>query len=167
MVANNLACNTFGHCYFLEDGCEQYNTFDSNLGVNVQGVADLEEAPLQLLPTDSSPSVFWITNMNNTFTNNVAVGGKFGYWMSMPQKPTGLSAAKYANDTWMRPRCIPLLKFDSNVAHSSSVNGFHLDEFIGPDSAVENGGQYNPRTGPFDPAKPCESNPNFVRNISS
>lgn len=34
---------------------------------------------MQVIPTDKSPSLFWITNPNNTFTNCAAVGGKFGY----------------------------------------------------------------------------------------
>jgi hypothetical protein len=40
-------------------------------------------------------------------------GGRF----SLPDKPTGLSAAEYASSTILRPRCLPLLKFDDNTAH--------------------------------------------------
>lgn len=73
LIKDNVAYNTNGHCYFLEDGNEQSNTFDHNLGVNSRGVGNLIEDPLQIIPTDSSPSVFWITNPNNTFINNTAV----------------------------------------------------------------------------------------------
>jgi hypothetical protein len=73
LVKDNVAYNTNGHCYFLEDGGEEYNTFDHNLGINARGVPNLKEDPLQIIPTDSSPSIFWITNPNNTFINNAAV----------------------------------------------------------------------------------------------
>ena len=72
LVKDNVAFNTNGHCYFLEDGCEMYNTFDHNLGINAHGVGDWED-PRQIIPTDSSPSMFWITNPMNTWTNNAAV----------------------------------------------------------------------------------------------
>ena len=114
-VSNNVAYNTNGHCYFLEDACEQSNSFIHNLGITVHPVA--AEDPYQLIPTDSEPTVFWITNVNNTFVNNSAVSGKFGYWFSLPDKTIGLSAAKYANDPWIRPRCMPIRQFDYNVAH--------------------------------------------------
>ena len=79
-VSGNVAFNTYGHCYFLEDGAEQSNVFDRNLGINARGVANVPEDPLQLIPTDSAPSVFWVTNPNNTWTNNVAVkGGNYFY----------------------------------------------------------------------------------------
>ena len=32
-VEDNVAYNTFGHCYFLEDGGEKNNTFHHNLGL--------------------------------------------------------------------------------------------------------------------------------------
>lgn len=71
LIKDNVAYNNGGQCYFLEDGAETYNTFDHNLGINALPIAD--EDPLQIIPTDSSPSTFWITNPNNTFTNNAAV----------------------------------------------------------------------------------------------
>ncbi len=64
--------------------------------------------------------------MNNTFTNNTAVGGLFGFWFSMPEKPTGLSAAKYAADTRLRPLCQPILQFDDNTAHGYVTRYFWL-----------------------------------------
>jgi hypothetical protein len=72
-IKDNVAYNTNGHCYFLEDGNEQSNVFDHNLGVNPRGVGNLIEDSQQIIPTDSSPSVFWITNPNNSFVSNAAV----------------------------------------------------------------------------------------------
>ena len=35
-VINNVAYNTYGHCYFMEDGGEKNNTFHHNLGLLTQ-----------------------------------------------------------------------------------------------------------------------------------
>ncbi len=115
-------------CISREDGCEQSNIFDHNLGINAKGVGN--EDPNQIIPTDSSPSVFWITNPNNTFTNNAAIGGRFGYWFLMPDKPIGASAGDYALDTYVRPRCQVLGVFDDNVAHGNFQTGFQMDNFL-------------------------------------
>ena len=135
------------------------NVLDHNLGINARGVAAPPEDPLQLLPTDSQPAVFWITNVNNTIINNTAVGGKFVYWFSMPEKPTGLSATKYANDRFLRPICQPLLQFDDNTAHGAGENGFHCDDMVGPDGSIADG-MYYPLIGPFDPKQPCSYSSN-------
>jgi len=147
-IQGNVAFNSSGHCYFLEDGSERGNTFDSNLGVLMTAVPN--EDPNVLLFSDNRPSVFWITNPNNTWTNNAAVGGTFGYWFSMPLSPTGTSAAKYlANDPWVRPRWTPLGKFDSNVAHSCNQNGIHMDDMVTEPLADTELASYNPLQGPY------------------
>jgi hypothetical protein len=73
LVQNNVAYWNNGHCFFLEDGCETGNTFDKNLGITIKPVDS--EGQYRLIPTDSTPSIYWITNPSNTFTNNVGVGG--------------------------------------------------------------------------------------------
>ena len=35
-MINNVAYNTYGHCYFMEDGGEKNNTFHHNLGLLTQ-----------------------------------------------------------------------------------------------------------------------------------
>ena len=35
LLENNVAYSTIGHCYFLEDGSEMFNTWNKNLGVKV------------------------------------------------------------------------------------------------------------------------------------
>jgi hypothetical protein len=154
LIKNNVGYNTNGHCYFLEDGSEQSNTFDHNLGIKVVPVADLDEDPQQLIPSDADASIFWITNPNNTFTFNTAVGGKWGFWFSLPEKPIGLSAPEYSSSTTLRPRCLPLLKFNDNTVHSTTSHGIQIDQMLLADGTSEDAG-YTPRTGPFDPALPC------------
>lgn len=57
-----------GHCYFLEEGSETWNTFDHNLGAWVN--------PGSMVPTDNKPSIFWITNpvIINSFSLYYFVG---------------------------------------------------------------------------------------------
>jgi cell migration-inducing and hyaluronan-binding protein len=112
-VQNNVAYHTFGHAIFLEDGGEMSNLLDHNLVVSVFAAPTAQ----RVIPSDDSSSAFWITNLNNTITNNVAVSGHHGFWLALPQHPTGLSATKYANNNMVWPVNIPLKTFDSNVAH--------------------------------------------------
>jgi hypothetical protein len=57
-----------------------------------------------IIPTDDRPAVFFLTNPLNYLRNNVASGGEFGFWFSMPAKPNGLSLLPYANDTTVAAR---------------------------------------------------------------
>ncbi|PRP74859.1 hypothetical protein PROFUN_09559 [Planoprotostelium fungivorum] len=59
-VEENVAFNISGHCYFIEDGSEMGNTFHHNLGAKVYPMVP------PLLYHDGLPSVFWISNPNNT-----------------------------------------------------------------------------------------------------
>lgn len=61
-----MAFNSSGHCYFIEDGNEEHNVFDHNLGIHAR--------PHTLLTSDAEPSIFWITHPFNHFFNNAAVG---------------------------------------------------------------------------------------------
>ena len=78
-----MAFDIIGHCFFLEDGGEMHNTFARNLGVLVKRGT--------LTKSDARPLVFWITNPNNRFIENVACGGTFGFWFSLPFIPMGPS----------------------------------------------------------------------------
>eukprot|EP01119_Soliformovum_irregulare_P016308 TRINITY_DN469_c2_g2_i1.p1 TRINITY_DN469_c2_g2~~TRINITY_DN469_c2_g2_i1.p1 ORF type:complete len:1290 (+),score=305.32 TRINITY_DN469_c2_g2_i1:17-3886(+) len=147
-LEDNVAFNNSGHCYFLEDGSEVGNTFNHNLGIAITPVAIENKA---ILPTDANAAMFWITNPNNTFTNNAAVAGHFGYWFSMPDTPTGISALDFPpGNRQMRPRWTPLGAFDANVAHSSHQSGLQIDDMVvfltlGPELA-----SYTPRLGPYN-----------------
>ena len=58
-VEDNIAFDSYGHCYILEDGAEMENTFRGNLGVRTRrqwnGIGS----------TDDEASTFWITNTKN------------------------------------------------------------------------------------------------------
>ena len=107
LVENNVAYNIRGHAYFLEDGNEQNNTIQDNLGIFVRGSSSL-------LNVDITPATFWVVNPNNIVRRNAAAGGThFGFWYRMPEHPTGPSF-----DPSYCPRKQPLLEFSDNSAHS-------------------------------------------------
>ena len=107
LVEKNVAYNILGHAYFLEDGIEQYNIIQDNLGIFVR-------ASSSLLNVDITPATFWIVNPNNIVRRNAAAGGThFGFWYRLPQNPTGPSAT-----TSVCPRNLPLGEFANNTAHS-------------------------------------------------
>ncbi len=54
------------------------------------------------LPSDNTASTFWITNPNNTYRDNVAAGSDSnGFWMSLPEHPTGkFEGTEISKNTW-------------------------------------------------------------------
>ena len=53
---------------YLYDGCSDGPSNGADKGIRLQFL-------------DHQPSGFWITNVNNTFIGNVAVGHHFGFWI--------------------------------------------------------------------------------------
>ncbi|KAL6747058.1 hypothetical protein V8C86DRAFT_3034101 [Haematococcus lacustris] len=116
LLSNNVAYNTMGHTFFLEDGIEQNNVIDGNLAI-------LTRPSDALLNTDTSPASFWITNPNNTYRNNVAAGSTMGYgfWMRFLDNPDGPSTT-----TTVCPKFQPLGEFYNNKAHSNKFYGLRI-----------------------------------------
>ena len=83
-VRDNVAFNVKGHTYFVEDGNEFYNTFSGNLGI-------LTRFSSALLKSDRKPAVFWTSNPNNFWYDNVAAHSqKFGWWFELVSRaPSG------------------------------------------------------------------------------
>ena len=118
-IKDNVVFNTKGHAVFVEDGIETKNKVVGNLVVSTRTATSL-------LHTDQTPAAFWITNPDNDFTGNVAAGSeRYGFWFSLPAKPSGPSASMpLAVD--MCPIHSPLLRFADNKAHSCRKNGLHI-----------------------------------------
>lgn len=126
-VSDNTVHDVMGHAIMLEDAVETGCIFDGNLVMTVRRPTR-EDA---VIGSDAGrhsgrvrgPGAFWITNPNNTFTNN-AVAGVHGvaYWFGLPGAPTGPSAGTKI----LNPRKTPIKLFDSNSAHGAMV-GFHQD----------------------------------------
>ena len=70
----NIAFDTFGHCFMLEDGIEEENSFFYNLGLETKIMPDSKV--LSLEESDMFPATFWASNPKNYFLGNVAAGGK-------------------------------------------------------------------------------------------
>ncbi len=84
-----------------------------------------------LIPSDNTVSAFWITNPDNIYVDNVAAGSdENGFWMSLPEHPTGaFQDSDISKNTW--PRRTPFREFKGNVAHSN-YDGFMFDRNIAP-----------------------------------
>jgi hypothetical protein len=119
-VSQNVAFDTVGHCYVLEDGGELDNKFVSNLGATTRRTTRL----IRPFETDNSiPSTFWISNPANTWGGNVAAGSEgSGYWFELQdlvRSPTLLLPSSVG----MVPRKLALQTFSGNIAHSNSQHG--------------------------------------------
>jgi cell migration-inducing and hyaluronan-binding protein len=168
-VENNVTYNSVGHCFFLEDGLETGNEFVHNLGIltkchtskpciGTNLAASGETRPANgvnqqskevLIPSDSTVSMFWITNPDNTYRDNVAAGAEqIGFWMAFPEHPTGafqdtdLSKATFT-------RRMQIREFKGNIAHSN-YDGLILDRGPSATGTFNVGG--NPHMAYANPA---------------
>ncbi|CAH1266051.1 TMEM2 [Branchiostoma lanceolatum] len=145
LVQETVGYDTLGHCFFLEDGVEQRNVLDRNLGLVTRAGT--------LLPTDrddnmcrsmrdgvygdyeplpysdcQAVSTFWIAHPNNVLTNNAAAGSLHGgIWYIFHRKPTGLSdgsAPMYESER------TPLGRFYNNRVHSNGLHGLMIDDGV-------------------------------------
>ena len=150
LLEGNAAFNTYGHCYFLEDGAETRNVLKRNFGMMAR-----EPAPeYRILPTDGGhmgPSIFWITNPDNVLVDNVAAhSAGSGFWYSLPEHPTGPSYDVFDGaNVW--PRRTPLGRFDGNLAHSNQNDGLHVDRGPAAVTLRAETASYRPRRNPADP----------------
>ncbi|MGZ5793849.1 MAG: G8 domain-containing protein [Croceibacterium sp.] len=172
-VENNVTFNTVGHCYFLEDAVETGNQFIHNLGILTKchpdgkpciptnlgpagsgggfgsGAAG-QRAKDVLIPSDNTASMFWITNPDNIFRDNVAAGSEeVGFWFALPEHPTGAHEGKDLN---VFPRRTAVREFVGNTAHSN-FDGFMFDRGPKADGTFSVGGS-NYHFAFTDPANP-------------
>ena len=154
-VENNVTYNNVGHCFFLEDGIETGNQFVRNLGIQTKCHPTLPCDPTNLLlahqsprgqasehiliPSDNTTSTFWITNPDNIYRDNVAAGSdQIGFWIALPQHPTGeFEGTEISAVTW--PRRTRLREFSGNTAHSN-FDGVMFDRGPAPDGTFNIGG---------------------------
>jgi len=154
-VTENVAYNTMGHVFFIEDAIETKNYIEKNLAIKTK-------ASFSLLITDQTPASFWITNPDNIFRGNHAAGSdRYGFWFDTKKNPLGPSFTSS-----VCPENSQLGEFSNNVAHSNGRYGVRIFHNLVP------------RENPCSPlfynssnlANPYASNPlitaNFV-NITS
>jgi G8 domain/Secretion system C-terminal sorting domain len=148
-VQNNVCFNIKGHAIFLEDAVETGTLIDNNLVLSVFKPA----AAKALLDTDdmnnidnraAGPAGIWITNPNNTVTNNHVSGAGSGIWYALPQSPSGASYLEPVS-----PRTISIKTFDNNTTHSCYV-GVTFDYSSNVDPAT--GAITGVETAHYDPS---------------
>jgi cell migration-inducing and hyaluronan-binding protein len=167
-IENNVTFNTVGHCYFLEDAVETGNQFVHNLGILTKCHPDGKPCvptdltlPHQsaagqsakdiLIPSDNTASTFWITNPDNVYRDNVAAGSEaVGFWIALPQHPTGAHEGKPGTETiW--PRRTRLREFSGNTSHSN-FDGLMFDRGPSANGTFNVGGAgHIARADPNDP----------------
>jgi hypothetical protein len=169
-VENNVTYNTIGHCFFLEDAVEHGNQFVHNLGILTKCHPDAPCVPTNLaaageprvgsngqaakdilIPSDNTASTFWITNPDNIYRDNVAAGSDAtGFWMSLPEHPTGaFQDTDVSKSIW--PRRTKFREFKGNVAHSN-YDSFMFDRNVAPNGTFSVTG--SSQTGLENPADP-------------
>ncbi|EFA74742.1 hypothetical protein PPL_11773 [Heterostelium album PN500] len=124
-VSENVAFNSLGHCFYLEDGVEENNTLSYNLAAYVhiigepasgssQGGDYIEGTENRIQPADSTASGFYISNAFNRFIGNAASGGWAGFNLPNQYKPMALN-----RNVSMNPSERPFIQWEGNTAHSS------------------------------------------------
>ena len=150
-VENNFCYDHLGHGLFLEDGSERFNIIRRNVVLATKRPAAGEE----ILETDNAfntvqnrtPASFWITNPNNTITDNVAAGTHgTGFWFAFPQKPLNASLT-HPRFAGLEPFKQPLGAFTGNVAHSC-VSGLDINDQVAADDTLIINGEWA-NNGPF------------------
>ncbi|XP_068166086.1 cell surface hyaluronidase [Antennarius striatus] len=178
LVKNTVGYDTLGHCFFLEDGIEQRNTFYHNLGLLTR--------PGTLLPTDRnetlctaikdkvyrghtpSPSTeckavstFWIANPNNNLIGNAAAGSQdAGIWFVFHSSSTGDSHGLVPET---KAELTPLGIFYNNRVHSNFKAGLFIDKGVKTTNAsaadpreylcLDNSARFRPHQN-ADPSRP-------------
>ena len=128
-LSRNVAFDVLGHCFYIEDGVEEHNTFEYNLAVYPQPLFELNfyengygqdgitivQNDSFIIPADGAVSGFYVSNANNYFYGNTASGGFAGF--SIINFPAPIGNHKSSS---MVPEQRPLAQFYGNTAHSSS-----------------------------------------------
>ncbi|XP_069722963.1 cell surface hyaluronidase CEMIP2-like isoform X2 [Phaenicophaeus curvirostris] len=145
LVKDTIGYDTLGHCFFLEDGTEQRNTFYHNLGLLTRSGTILpsdrnEEMCLAIrsrvygnyIPVPSTDcmavSTFWIANPNNNLIENAAAGAQdVGIWYIFHRVPTGQSEGQYPEG---QAEHTPLGVFYNNRAHSNFKAGLFIGKGV-------------------------------------
>lgn len=123
---------------------------------------DVFESEWLKLPADISASGFYITNANNYFVGNTAVGGWSAYAFPNLPKPIGLS-----RNVNMSPFTRPSWVFDGNSARSSaflwgSSGCIYFGGWLVYDTTDPNRLIYNP--GRYSRPDPSDGKPNLLTN---
>lgn len=152
-VQNNVAFQTLGHTYFVEDGLETKNIITGNL-------AAVTRELFVGLGTDATPASYWLVNGDNYVANNIAAGSShYGFWFFPESKVRGASEFEVGAKN-VCPQGTPITFLDSNEAHNNGKYGLRI--FTGTNHNGEGLPGFYPRkidscapvseNNPFEPA---------------
>lgn len=127
-LQSNFIYQIMGHSFFIEDGTEEGNRVEDNLGIKTV-------PSMNLLNTDQTPAVFWIVTMNNYILRNHAVASRrYGIWLRPEVSVTGTSVNTPVE---VHPINIPVLQIEGNVVHSNGKYGLRVfDVYLPKDPSV-------------------------------
>jgi len=130
-VHDNVGFDIKGYCFAVTDGSATQNYFYRNLGALVKKTS-IRTSPEE--PDDKLPAVFYITNPNNSYLENVAGGSEdSGFFFNLDTVITGTNPLAYKS--LGAPCRTPLMLFKDNVSHSNRGMGVR---------AFPSNGGYNP-----------------------
>ena len=137
LIKGNVAYDTKGHCFVLQDGAETGNTFEGNLGALTTKIKKDYRSPSG--DTGSDPATFLIANTQNSFIGNVAAGSdEEGFWFELRKysvrglSKQRMSAEDVSNNRYTLQRT-PITLFKDNVAHSNGVVSLRIRDYFPTD----------------------------------
>ena len=146
-VQDNVAFETRGHQYFVEDGLETKNIITGNLGANAR-------ENFVGLTSDATPAVYWLVNGDNYFERNIAAGGThYGVWFFPEPKVRGASEFEPGSDK-ICPQGIPIYHFADNEGHNMGRYGLRIFTGRSPHNGEGMPGFYPKSSDPCAPVSP-------------
>ena len=126
LVRDCVGYRSVGHGFFMEDGTEEFNLLDRNLGVQaVKG----KRLPKQVLGFDPNEgAAFWWANGRNSLTRNVSCeNDEYGFrYDSQSTRSFDSRLAVRApggGEEKVDIRTLPFYRFEANEAHTEGVYG--------------------------------------------
>jgi len=129
-VRNNVIFDIKGHGIFTEDAVERRNTIDGNLVLHIRNSTQPLKNHEGGNGSSRGSSCFWISNPDNTITNNTAADcNTNGFWLAFTFQPWGESATVLdtRDGLLLNPSRLQFGTFDNNTAHSNGQEGIMID----------------------------------------
>ena len=118
-VQDNVAFETRGHTYFMEDGLETKNIITGNLGANTR-------ENFVGLTSDATPATYWLVNGDNYIERNIGAGSThYGFWFFPEPKVRGASEFE-PGSSQICPQGVPIYHFADNEGHNNGRYGLRI-----------------------------------------
>ena len=126
LVRDCVGYRSVGHGFFMEDGTEEFNLLDRNLGVQAFRGKRLPKQVLGFDPNDGA--AYWWANGRNSLTRNVSCEND-EYGFRYDSQSTGSFDSRLAvrapggGEEKLDIRTLPFYRFESNEAHTEGLYG--------------------------------------------